>query len=71
MMKLKDYICFACMVIAAISFFVMIWGLFIHTTIYGIVAMWVFSFFFPLGIFIGIPDDDDKGIIDYSRRLGL
>ena len=25
---------------------------------------------FTVGLFIGIPDDEDKGIIDYGRNLG-
>jgi hypothetical protein len=70
MKKLKDYICFACMVIAAISFFVMIWGWFIHPAIYGFWAGLICGLSFTVGLFIGIPDDEDKGIIDYGRNLG-
>ena len=59
------------MVIAAISFFVMVWGYFIHSAPYGFAAMWVFAFCFIASVFLCISHDEEKGIINHDKRLGL
>lgn len=68
MKKFRRWICELSLLTAIISFPVFIYGMF-HLAFYGYVAMLIFVV--SLGLFIGfaMPDDDDKGIIDYHFGL--
>ena len=66
--KTKDTIIILLFGISFISFLVMIWGLFIHLSIWGFFALPVFGFSFMIALLLGIPEE--KGFIDHGRDLG-
>lgn len=67
----KIYLLVALLVIAAISFIVMVTGFFFSTSLTGFTAMWVFGVSSVALVFLCLPGSDDKGIVNYDTRLGL
>lgn len=66
----KDTIIWILIVIYAVSFIVMIWGLFIHLSIWGLIAMPVCIFSLVIVLLLGIPNDEGKGLFARGRDLG-
>ena len=56
--EVKDTIIWILIGIYAVSFFVMIWGLFIHLSIWGLIAMPVCGFSFMIALLLGLPEDN-------------
>ena len=67
--KTKETIVVTLLGISFISFIVMIWGLFIHQSIWGFFAVPVFGFSFMIALIIGIPKDEGKGIFPSDDGL--
>ena len=70
MNNVREILSIVCLVVAVISLVVVIFSFIIHTTLVGFIAVGVFALSFTLLITLGIPDDEDKGIIDYGRNDG-
>lgn len=56
--------------IASISFVLVIVFWLIIPSVVGFIAIWVFGLTFFPALFIGLPDDEDKGFIDFARNVG-
>ena len=54
----KDTIIWILIGIYAVSFFVMIWGLFIHLSIWGLIAMPVCVSSLVIALLLGLPEDN-------------
>ncbi|MBR4926422.1 MAG: hypothetical protein IKZ61_11870 [Prevotella sp.] len=54
----KKYLSIVTLAVAAISFVVMVAGFFIHRTVVGFFALWVFALSSYLFVHLCIPDDD-------------
>lgn len=69
--KTKETIIVTLLCISFVSFIVMIWGLFIHLSIWGFFAVPVFGFSFMIALIIGTPNDEGKGIFSSFKDDGL
>lgn len=67
----KDTIIWILIVIYAVSFIVMIWGLFIHLSIWGLIAMPVCVSSLVIALVLGTPNDEGKGIFSSFKDDGL
>ena len=67
--KTKTNIILTLLGISFISFLVMVWGLFIHLSIWGFFALPVFGFSFMIALLLGIPNDEGKGIFPSDDGL--
>ena len=68
--KTKDTIVVILLGISFISFIVMIWGLFIHLSIWGLIAMPICGFSFMIALLLGLPEEN-HGTFSGWRDDGL
>ena len=68
MKKFSNIIFAISSIVGFIAFIVMIVGWFIHPSIIGFFAMYLFCICFMICFIIGIPED--KSFIDHGRGLG-
>ena len=68
--KTKTNIVVILYLISIISFVVMIFGLFIWLTIWGVIAAVVGGVSFSIALVLGLPNDEGEGIFARGRDLG-
>lgn len=71
MKKISDIIFAISAIVGFISFIVMIMGWFIHPSVIGYFAMYLFCICFIICLIIGIPKDEGKGIFSSFKDDGL
>ena len=68
--KTKTNIVLTLYLVSVISFVVMIFGLFIWLTIWGVIAAVVGVVSFSIAMVLGLPNDEGKSLIARGRGVG-